>query len=227
MRRLENGRGRDEVAEHLIEEARRDPALVVGLDFAFSLPAWYLRARAVDDAPALWALIDVEADDLLRAVESPFWGSAGKAAARLGPAQEFRRTDLEMPAVRGIRPKSVFQLVGAGQVGPGSLRGMRLLHRLAASAFSVWPFQAVRPPVLIEIYPRVLTGDVVKSDARRRAAYLERVVGLDDETRARAATDDSAFDAAVSALVMWRHRAEIASLRAEPEYGLEGKIWLP
>ncbi len=39
--RLESGRGRDQVAEHLIAEADRDPELVVGLDFAFAFPAWF------------------------------------------------------------------------------------------------------------------------------------------------------------------------------------------
>jgi predicted O-methyltransferase YrrM len=39
LARLENGRDREQVAAHLIAEAGRDPRLVVGLDFAFSLPA--------------------------------------------------------------------------------------------------------------------------------------------------------------------------------------------
>ena len=40
--RLECGRSREEVVAHLLEEAERDPELVVGLDFAFSLPEWFL-----------------------------------------------------------------------------------------------------------------------------------------------------------------------------------------
>ena len=38
LKRLEAGRDRDETATHLIAEAARDPAMVVGIDFAFSLP---------------------------------------------------------------------------------------------------------------------------------------------------------------------------------------------
>jgi hypothetical protein len=36
--RLEGGRTRDELVELLIAEADRDPNLIVGFDFAFSLP---------------------------------------------------------------------------------------------------------------------------------------------------------------------------------------------
>ena len=46
--RLESGRTRDEIVEHLVAEAERDPDLVVGLDFAFSLPGWYLRRKRLD-----------------------------------------------------------------------------------------------------------------------------------------------------------------------------------
>ena len=38
--RLENGRDRATIADRLIHEATPMPALVVGLDFAFSLPDW-------------------------------------------------------------------------------------------------------------------------------------------------------------------------------------------
>src|SRR4051812_28448983 len=40
--RLECGRSRDEIVAHLIECAQREPRLVVGLDFAFSFPRWFL-----------------------------------------------------------------------------------------------------------------------------------------------------------------------------------------
>ena len=47
--RLEGGRGREQFVAHLLEEAERDPDLVAGLDFAFSLPEWFLRARGIGD----------------------------------------------------------------------------------------------------------------------------------------------------------------------------------
>src|SRR5436190_780385 len=56
LARLEGGRTRDEVVELLIDEASRDANVIVGFDFAFSLPAWYLRKRQLTP-PALWAVL--------------------------------------------------------------------------------------------------------------------------------------------------------------------------
>ncbi len=41
MVRLETGRDREEVVEHLIGEAALGCPMVVGLDFAFAFPAWF------------------------------------------------------------------------------------------------------------------------------------------------------------------------------------------
>ncbi len=43
VRRLQDGRDREELAAHLVEEAEGDRHLVVGLDFAFSFPEWFYR----------------------------------------------------------------------------------------------------------------------------------------------------------------------------------------
>jgi hypothetical protein len=47
--------------------------------------------------------------------------------------------------------------------------------------------------------------------------------------RTRAASSEDAFDAAVSALVMWEYRMELAALRERPDRlsRLEGCIWYP
>src|SRR3954465_15104920 len=70
--RLENGRSRVELAEHLIALAEREPRLVVGLDFAFSFPAWYLEQSGLRDAHALWERMERDADGLLAACDWPF-----------------------------------------------------------------------------------------------------------------------------------------------------------
>jgi hypothetical protein len=80
--RLENGRTRTEIVELLVAEKQRDPHLVVGLDFAFSLPAWYLRERGLT-ARTLWAALAEEAltptmrrlglARWLNTPERPFW----------------------------------------------------------------------------------------------------------------------------------------------------------
>ena len=124
----------------------------------------------------------------------------------------------------------MFQIGGAGAVGTGSLRGMPVLHRLHEAGFSVWPFCDAELPVVIEIYPRVLTGAVNKSNAEHRRTYIEERYGhLDAAMRERAASSDDAFDAAVSALVMWEHQAELAALRPARDdvERLEGATWRP
>lgn len=231
--RVENGRTRDEIVELLIEEASRDANLIVGLDFAFSLPGWYLLERGLT-AHSLWSALADEAltpamrerrlAGWLDAPEPPFW-ALSKARALLAADQEFRRTEDDVRA-RGVQPKSVFKLVGAGQVGRGSLYGMQALHRLAAVGFQVWPFDAPALPLVVEIFPRLLTGPVTKNRQTERERYLERVALLSHLRRAAAASED-AFDAAVSAVVMARAIDELLALRGESGYELEGKIWQP
>jgi hypothetical protein len=115
-------------AEHLIEDARRDGQVVVGLDFAFSLPAWFLDQRGLSNAPELWELVEQEGEQWLLECTPPFWGRPGVTRPVL--LGHFRQTELDVPAVRGTRPKSVFQIGWAGAVGTGSLRGMPVLRRL-------------------------------------------------------------------------------------------------
>jgi len=82
----------------------------------------------------------------------------------------------------------------------------------------------------IEIWPRALTGQVVKSQKKDRERYLRmRWPVHDAKHRARAEQSEDAFDAAVSALIMDRHRDALASLPAARDEleQLEGRIWIP
>jgi hypothetical protein len=231
--RLEGGRTRAELIELLIAEADRDPDLIVGVDFAFSLPAWYLQQRQLTPR-RLWALLADEAltptmrqlglTRWMNRPELPFW-ITGEAHARVGPGQSLRRTEQEV-RVPGVQPKSVFQLVGAGQVGRGSLYGMGALHRLASAGFRIWPFEASGLPLVVEIFPRVLTGPVRKNSPSERERYLGTVPMRPDLGRSAAGSED-AFDAAVSALVMAARVEELRTLPDAPGYELEGKIWQP
>lgn len=76
--RLENGRKQDAVVTHLVDHAKYHPEVVIGLDFAFSLPAWYLRERGWANVRELWAGADRDANDWLAACEWPLWGKPGK-----------------------------------------------------------------------------------------------------------------------------------------------------
>ena len=225
---LEGRWDRAGVIEHLISTAAREPQIVVGLDFAFSLPAWFLAERGLASAPELWDLVDREGESWLRECAPPFWGRAGRRRPVL--AEHHRRTEYEVGSVSGTRAKSVFQIGGAGAVGTGSVRGMPFLARLRKAGFSIWPFDRPAHPLVVEIYPRLLTGAVVKSSRVERVAYLERNYPeiQPDLVRDAVACED-AFDAAVSALVMAAHIDELQALQQaiEPVALLEGAIWVP
>jgi hypothetical protein len=225
---LRNGLERDAVADHLIAAAARHPRLVVGLDFAFSLPAWWIRQERLADVRAVWRRLGDAAEELIRTCPPPFWGASGSTA--LPPARRFRRTERELRAA-GLPAKSPFQLAGAGAVGVGSLRGMPILARLAEEhGFAVWPFAEPGWPRVVEIYPRVFTGPVDKSRFRCRHAHLAaRFPEGDPVLLERAAGSEDAFDAAVSALAMSAGAAELAALggASDEVERLEGRVWLP
>lgn len=225
--RLEHGRSREAIADWLIAEAANAAPLVAGLDFAFALPAWYMRERGYAAASELWsAMAAGGCESLLARCEPPFWGRPGKS--RPFGQEQFRLTD-RLHRIGGIAPKSAFQLGGAGAVGTGSLRGMPVLHRLHAEGFRVWPFCAAGTPVLIEIYPRRLTGPVRKSSLEARMRFLRPLRERLGPLAHVAATSEDAFDAAISASMMSLHVGELANLRdvATPEARLEGMIWAP
>jgi len=144
--------------------------------------------------------------------------------------------------VLGITPKSPFQIGGSGSVGTGSLRAMPTLLSLREAGFRVWPFETARlgarppQPLLVEIYTRLLTGAVKKSNPAARKAYLaERrradpaYAPLTPKVLAAAQSSEDAFDALVCTLEMVRHRAEFPRLRATTDQSLllEGITWRP
>jgi len=225
--RLEAGRDRQEIAEHLASLNKDD--LVIGFDFAFSFPAWFLDQLGASTAPELWAHAARCGEGWLAACEPPFWGHPGRPRPlQTQPAR--RRTDLAVPRTAGVAPKSIFQIGGAGAVGTGSIRGMPLLHRLNALGAKVWPYCDAGQPTIVEIYPRLMTGAVRKSSAVARGELLaRRYPGLEADHRRLAIGSEDAFDAAVSALVMIENAADLATLPAEsdPLLRLEGRIWHP
>jgi hypothetical protein len=155
----------------------------------------------------------------------------------------------------GITPKSPFQIGGAGSVGTGSLRAMPFLLRLHEAGFRVWPFEdaqlrdatsrspagmterkANTKPLLVEIYTRLMTGPVAKSNPEARKGYLTArrkddplYAEISRSVFAKAQSSEDAFDALVSTLEMVRHADEFAKLRAtrDETFGLEGITWRP
>jgi hypothetical protein len=223
---LRNGGLRTEVIDFLIATAQRHKDLVVGLDFAFSFPAWFLGQHGLENVASLWDLVALEGERWLRECQAPFWGRPGRTRPEL--SGHFRATDSGCTPVAGIAPKSVFQIGGAGAVGTGSIRGMPYLRRLRDAGFSIWPFDSAQRSIVVEMYPRLMTGPVVKSSAAARKSYLVDW-RLPLSLRRRAEDSEDAFDAAISALVMSENVDTLRGLRpaSDPVTRLEGAIWMP
>ena len=231
LRPLVLGLSRDEVRRWLLNRRSDSGEMIVGLDFAFSLPAWFAdEVLGARDVTGVWHAVARDGDAWLAgSAPWPFWGRGPQpGSTSLSPERAFRQTELDVATLTATRPKSTFQLVGSGQVGPGSLRGMPLLQALRAAGFAVWPFDDFALPLVIEIYPRLLTGDVTKSRLDARVEHLAGIGGLDERLAALAAASENSFDATCSALAMSRHLESIEQLRRESEpYSIEGKIWAP
>jgi hypothetical protein len=226
LKQLDHGRTRREVVELLVSRAAADPNMIVGLDFSFSFPAWFLEHHGADDVAAFWEIVEQQGETWLAECRPPFWGRPGKT--RPERFEQFRATDRAFLPVGGIGPKPVFQIGGAGAVGTGTIRGLPHLLRLHRAGFAIWPFTGPGRPLVIEAYPRVMTGPVNKSSRLARAAYLEGWA-IPPELRERAELSDDAFDAAITALRMSRHVEELCALTptVDPIVGLEGSIWIP
>jgi len=234
---LSNGRNRGEVVDDLVALRTCTPGgLVVGLDFSFSFPAWFLRAQACGTAGEFWETVAVDGERWLAECASPFWGRPGRRRPEL-PAH-LRQAEASI-SVGGISPKSVFQIGGAGAVGTGTIRGIPHLRRLQANGFSIWPFDPASPWTVMEIYPRLCTGPVKKSSREHRRRYFAEAPWSVAPTFTTAIVEsEDAFDAAISALVMDDNLAKLANVgnpadpaglpqTTDPVTLLEGDVWRP
>jgi hypothetical protein len=200
---LSGGRTRDETIDYVLRWC--DPPVLIGFDFSFGFPMWFAREHGCATVDDVWALAAREGERWL-APEPPFW----RRRCEVPADRRYRRCEARLRAT-GLPAKSIFQLVGNGQVGAGSVRGMPHLARLRAEGFAVWPFDAAGDRTAFEIYPTAMRTEAFPG------------WGLDgfDSTHAR--------DAVVSALAMWRYRHTMAALVAatDPVTRIEGDVWLP
>ena len=258
---LTNGRTRDETATWLIDLSRSTPRMVVGFDFCFSFPEWFVQGEhGCSTGPEFWRLVNEQHGERWLApgqTDPRFWGKPGKRPAEFSGHHLHRMLraadinckltayipDAERAArIRGITPKSVFQIGGSGSVGTASLRGMPILLRLRRAGFRVWPFDqpqlsgATPAPLVVEMYSRLNTGPVHKSNPSARAAYLlakrnsdATYTQLSPEVLRRARRSEDAFDALVSCMAMVEHRSTFAHLPPplDPKYVIEGWTWAP
>ena len=264
--KLENGRTREQLTEWLIAMAAETPRMAVSIDCCFSYPAWFLAEHNCATVFEFWRHVVAGHGERWLGEGGPeaerdvrFWGKPHKRPREFsgeGLATMMRRTDMEnkieqaleggdperAAKMKGITPKSPFQIGGSGTVGTGSLRAMPWLLRLWDHGFRVWPFEAAelkgpKPrPLLVEMYTRLLTGPVKKSNPLARKAYLlERkrtntlYGSLSRGVVTKAEGSEDGFDALVCCLEMVRWRGEFAKLRAtgDATSRLEGITWRP
>jgi hypothetical protein len=263
---LEAGRTREELVGWLVEMARETPRMVVSLDCCFSFPAWFLAEHGCKTVFDFWRKVAAgqgerwlarECEEVAR--DERFWGKPHKRPEQFcgaGLHRSMRFTDMDnkitpkleggdverAAKMKGITPKSPFQIGGSGSVGTGSLRAMPFLLALWEGGFRVWPYEdsgvgGKRPkPLLVEMYTRLMTGAVAKSNEGARRAYLaakrkrdDLYGGISRGVLAKAYASEDAFDALVSVVEMVRYKGEFAGLKATTDEGLrlEGITWRP
>lgn len=175
-----------------------EPPLIAGFDFSFGVPEWFARECGCTTIDEVWALA-ARAGEHWLAPTPPFW----RTRCDVPRERRFRKCEARYPTA-----KSIFQLVGNGQVGAGSVRGMPLIAGLRAAGLAIWPFDGPADRTVFEIYPSTLRTQM--PDTPTFGNPHER-------------------DAVCSARAMWRHRETVAALRAatDPTTRLEGDIWAP
>jgi len=204
----------------ILRWADAEDSLVVGLDFAFSLPHWYLQACGIGSAEELWA-DETLRERWLEECPAPFWGRPGRRRPWPAGPWQWRRTEL----ASAPRPASAFQVGGAGAVGTASLRGMGALHRLTRSGMGVWPFHPWRTPAVVEVWPRLALGRVVKSSFEARSAWVHaQGPTLAGKVAEAAQTSPDALDAVAAALALARRGARQRPPAADEIVRCEGWI---
>jgi hypothetical protein len=225
---------REGAVSYLCDLAGQDNRALIGLDFNFSFPEWWLDACAVDDPREMWG-DEARLEGWLGACTPPFWGRPGRPRPPLTLRQQFRATELAAGSGGSGRPKSIFQIGGAGSVGTGSLRGMPALARLARAGFAIWPFDDCSPamsmatgrdrPAVAEVWPRLAAPSVIKTRAPARHAWLEQHAALlGPGVAVLAGASDDAFDAV--AAVIGLAGVGRAVLASAPNPGIRREGWI-
>ena len=217
---------RGEVLDWLLHDL--PPDSLVGFDMSMSFahgdagayfPGW---PDSPADARGLWALVETLCADEPHLAATCFADHpelaphfrrhGGREGAAFGGGRgRFRETE-HGQARAGCRPYSNFNLVGAAQVGKGSLAGMRLLHRLSG-VHTIWPFDPLpdQGSVLVEIYTTLAAIAAGRTAARSKIRDWDALdaamaaLGSQPARRHQEALSDHAADALLAAA--WLRRA--------------------
>lgn len=156
--------------QEILAALREAPGPVLaGFDFCFALPAWAMHR--LGGWRALWRRLgNLSAEGAEHAARhlnrllgggpgGPFWGM-NEMPLKPRPYlwTEYRECEFLLKR-RGLHPRPVFQLRGAGAVGAQSLLGIATLDRLRRALNArVWPFEPASnaPVVMAEVWPALL-----------------------------------------------------------------------
>ena len=198
---------------------------LIGFDFSFAPPfadaGQYWPGLKLRSARPLWAYVDEHCDDADLGAAS-FIEERHRAQFYLGAAsgnkrtfQRWRRCEQAFNASGGGKASSIFDCVGAAQVGKASFAGMRLLHRIGPHA-AIWPFDPcpTRGAVIVELYCRAFIKMAVGSGTKLRTMatlnHALQQLGSAPGLRIRGLTDDKT-DAIIAA-------AGLRAIAAQPEF---------
>lgn len=211
-----------EARDLLADAVRRPGRTLVGVDFPLGYPEGFAAAVGLGGPPwsAVWQhLGDTVVDDARnrnnrwevarewnRRLGAPhFWGAPPATAnewltvrkPRTAQALPFHRECERRLRTNGLRPFTVWQLLGAGSVGSQTLTGIPVMHQLRhhpelEHRVRVWPFETGLTPapcaaihdavVLAEVWPSAIGFDHVDhpvKDARQVLALARHLAEHD------------------------------------------------
>lgn len=210
------------VMELIITAAGKKGPVLAGFDFGFSFPhldfdSYFPGAtHNPSSANELWHLVDTLSDHAPDLYAGPFcmdgkpFADFMNAPGRRGRLFNIRRhRQTEQACRKWTRPSSVFNAVGAGSVGMGSLAGMRMLHALRNQKkirVACWPFDDITRAdlVVLEIFPRLYVHRSGINPQHWRMPGMLRAVlkQYRVDWRGRAISTEDEFDALVSAAAL-------------------------
>ncbi len=203
--------------------ARERGPVFAGFDMSVAFPFCDLGcyfpglADSPPDAGSLWRSVDDACRDA-----SDFYGrpytAPGRPVAEYfnAPGYRGRKYDTarlritDRQCLRWTRPSSVFNGVGPGSVGTGSLAGMRFFHafrKIKNLRVAIWPFDPVKGDehlVLCEIFPRLYVKQAgIDPRTWREPGFTNRVLRCygSQPVRSGRFTEDE-IDALVSAAAL-------------------------
>ncbi len=223
---------RKAVLDWIFSRVSKGERILSGIDFAFAYPhcdmgAYFPgREGSPENPSALWNRVDQICHGAKDFYGMPFFGP------RNAPFREYlcyndytganfdgRRLRITEQVCRklGASPNCVFNCVGPGAVGIGSIAGMRFLRHLTAKLngrLAVWPFRQPEKTesVVVEIFPRLFYV-CTDQDPRKwtERTVMNRVLaqfGSAPLPEAFVPTRDDEMDAIISAAAL-RHFAAI------------------